>query len=115
MSLTETKKPSSAQAPFAKKAAALKAANAKQCQYVPAADGPVLRSHNQPAPPLSPRINDDQVLTFSQWCKLNALSERTGRRVLASGEGPVVTELSAARIGVTVGNNRAWQQARARG
>ncbi len=105
MSLTETKKPSSK-------------------AQVPAADGPVPRSHNAPPrrrrarttrrPPLPPLINDDQVLTFAQWCALNAFSERTGRRVLASGAGPIVTELSAARIGVTVGNNRIWQHSRSR-
>jgi hypothetical protein len=57
---------------------------------------------------------DEQVLSFRQWCVLNGFSERTGRRVLASGNGPVVIQLSEKRIGITVGNNRAWQQARAR-
>jgi hypothetical protein len=65
-------------------------------------------------PPLPPLINDDQVLTFPQWCALNAFSQRTGRRVLSGGDGPVVTELSASRIGVTVRNNRRWQESRAR-
>ena len=69
---------------------------------------------HDPHTPLPPLVNDDQVLSFSQWCVLNALSERTGRRVLKSGEGPIVTMLSAARIGVTVANNRRWQEARAR-
>ena len=58
--------------------------------------------------------NDHQVLTFREWCRLNRISERTGRRILASGDGPVVTQLSARRVGVTVGNNRAWQASRAR-
>ena len=57
----------------------------------------------------------NQVLTFREWCRINHISERTGRRLLASGTGPIVTQLSPHRIGITVGNNAAWQQSRARG
>lgn len=59
-------------------------------------------------------LHDAQVLTFHEWCQLNRFSERTGRRILASGAGPAVTQLSARRIGVTVGNNRRWQETRER-
>jgi len=62
----------------------------------------------------APLLNDDQVLTFAQWCELNSISKRTGRRIIASGNGPVVTELSPRRIGVSVGNNRRWQASRER-
>src|SRR4029077_9130126 len=52
----------------------------------------------------------DQVLTFHEWCRLNRISERTGRRILrgdyADIKAPVVTELTPKRIGVTVENNR---------
>jgi hypothetical protein len=58
--------------------------------------------------------DDNRVLSFRQWCILNGISTRTGRRLLASGNGPIVTQLSEKRIGVTVGNNRRWQEARAR-
>ena len=58
--------------------------------------------------------HDSQVLTFFEWCQLNRFSERTGRRVLNSGSGPVVTQLSPKRIGITVANNRAWQASKAR-
>ena len=58
--------------------------------------------------------NDAQFLTFFEWCQLNRFSESTGRRILASGDGPVVTQLGPKRIGVTVANNRRWQQMRAR-
>jgi hypothetical protein len=63
---------------------------------------------------LPPVLLDDQVLTFLQWVKLNALSERTGKRILASGTGPTVTRLSERRVGITVRDNRAWQESRAR-
>jgi hypothetical protein len=59
-------------------------------------------------------LHDEQVLSFAQWCALSGFSPRTGRRVLTSGSGPVITQLSEKRIGITVGNNRTWQQSRAR-
>jgi len=59
-------------------------------------------------------LDDDRVLTFNEWCALNGIGKRTGRRILTSGGGPVVTQLSERRIGITVGNNRRWQEARAR-
>jgi hypothetical protein len=34
---------------------------------------------------------DDQMLTHSQWCALNAISERDGRRIHGSGQGPTRT------------------------
>ena len=55
------------------------------------------------------------VLPFDIWCRLNNLSPRTGRRILASGNGPRVTQLSSNRIGITYADNRAWQESRARG
>ena len=78
------------------------------------------RSGNQRRPsalanPLSAPLNDYQVLNFPEWCRLNKISERTGRRILASGAGPIVTQLSPQRIGITLGNNRRWQESRARG
>jgi hypothetical protein len=65
-------------------------------------------------PALPAILNDDQVLTFGQWCDLNNISPRTGRRVLAAPGRPVVTQLSSKRIGISVKNNRAWQQSRER-
>jgi hypothetical protein len=57
----------------------------------------------------------DQILTFLEWCRLNRFSERTGRRVINSGTGPVVTQLSAKRIGISIANNAKWQASKARG
>ena len=59
--------------------------------------------------------NDNQVLTFHEWCQLNRISERTGRRILKSGSGPKVVQLSEKRIGITIGANRSWQEQQARG
>jgi hypothetical protein len=60
----------------------------------------------------STSIEDDQILNFREWCALISFSARTGRRVLDSNDGPIVTWLSAGRFGVSVGNNRAWQKSR---
>jgi hypothetical protein len=63
--------------------------------------------------PLS-MLLDTQVLTFREWCQLNRISMRTGRRILDSGRGPAIVQLSNKRIGITVGANRLWQQSRER-
>jgi hypothetical protein len=59
-------------------------------------------------------LHDTQVLTFGEWCALNRISERNGRRILAKPGGPTVTWLSARRQGITVLANRQWQQSRER-
>jgi hypothetical protein len=61
------------------------------------------------------RAHPNQVLTFREWCAFNRISARTGGRILASGNGPTVTQLSPHRIGITIGNNAAWQASRERG
>ena len=69
-----------------------------------------------PNEPLS-RLLDDQVLTIPEWRRLNRLPERTARRILNDPDPtkrPKVTQLSAKRAGITVANNRAWQESRAR-
>jgi hypothetical protein len=60
-------------------------------------------------------LDDDRVLTLAEWRKLNGLSERTARRILQSGDGPIITQLSPRRLGITVRNNRLWQKSRERG
>jgi hypothetical protein len=57
-------------------------------------------------------MEDDRVLSFDDWCKLNAFSRSTGQRIIASGNGPNFIKLSERRKGVTVGENRRWQQSR---
>jgi hypothetical protein len=56
----------------------------------------------------------DQILMFDEWCRLNRISERTGRRILKGGGGPTVTQLGNWRVGITVGNNALWQRTRER-
>jgi hypothetical protein len=60
------------------------------------------------------RESDDEILTFSEWCTLNKIGERTGQRLIANGEGPILTQLAARRIGITRRANREWQASRAR-
>jgi len=65
------------------------------------------------AEPLS-LLLDSQVLRFSEWCRLGGFSARTGRRSIASGDGPVITQLSSKRVGITVAADRAWKASRER-
>jgi hypothetical protein len=59
-------------------------------------------------------VDDQRVLTIAQWCEVNGFSLDTGRRLIKASKGPVITQTSDRRIGITVGNNRRWQQSRAR-
>jgi hypothetical protein len=51
----------------------------------------------------------DRVRSFPEWCDLNSISHDTGRRILASGKGPRVLQLSPHRIGIRDSDNRVWQ------
>jgi hypothetical protein len=42
----------------------------------------------------------DRINSFSEWCARSGFSEATGRRLLRSGKGPIVTWLSARRMGI---------------
>lgn len=57
---------------------------------------------------------DNRVLTLREWCEVNGFSWRTGHRLIKSGQGPVITQLSPRRIGITIANDRAWKAARER-
>jgi hypothetical protein len=56
-----------------------------------------------------------RVLSFKQWCEVNGFSAATGRRILQSGSGPKVTQLSPNRIGIREDHNAEWQETRIRG
>ena len=68
---------------------------------------------SDPAADRELEFNQFRVMSFAQWCALNGISPATGRRLLRSGRGPIVTRLSDRRIGITVGANVAWQAKRA--
>jgi hypothetical protein len=59
-------------------------------------------------------LDDQRVMTLRQWCEVNGFSWDTGRRLIKAGKGPIITQISDRRIGVTIGNNRRWQQSRER-
>jgi hypothetical protein len=67
---------------------------------VPALDGPLMA------------VLDDRVMTFAEWCQLNGIGIRTGRRILRGSDPPQVLQLTERRIGITVRANREWQQRR---
>jgi hypothetical protein len=71
--------------------------------------------YDQERPPMLAlrELNENQVLTFADWCRLNAISPSTGRRILKSGQGPTVVKLSQRRLGITLGANAKWQAKRA--
>jgi hypothetical protein len=57
-------------------------------------------------------MEDDRVLSFDEWCKLNNFSRSTGQRIIGAGNGPKFIRLSERRKGITVGENRRWQESR---
>jgi hypothetical protein len=57
-------------------------------------------------------MDDDRVMSFDDWCNLNGFSRSTGQRIVASGNGPRFIKLSEKRKGVTIGENRRWQESR---
>jgi hypothetical protein len=57
-------------------------------------------------------MEDDRVMSFDDWCKLNRFSRSTGQRICGAGKGPRFIQLSERRKGVTVGENRRWQESR---
>jgi hypothetical protein len=61
--------------------------------------------HEQPLP-----FKNYRVMSFAQWCEINNLSAATGRRILASGKGPKVIQLSERRIGIREDHNTEWQE-----
>jgi hypothetical protein len=54
----------------------------------------------------------DRVMTFREWCDERRISPSTGRRLIASGNGPAVIKLSQRRIGISVRADRAWLASR---
>ena len=59
-------------------------------------------------------VHPQQVMTLRQWADLNSLGYSSARRILASGQGPKITQLSERRIGIRVADNDKWQATRVR-
>jgi hypothetical protein len=59
-------------------------------------------------------LEDMQILSPRQWCKLMGFSCQTGKRIFKRGDGPTVIQLSRKRIGIRVGDARRWQEERKR-
>jgi hypothetical protein len=57
--------------------------------------------------------SDDEVRSFRAWCEACGISPATGRRIVKSGQGPVITRLSDRRIGVRGRHHRKWLDERA--
>jgi hypothetical protein len=58
--------------------------------------------------------DDDRVIPFVTWVRdYSGVSEPTARRICKpGGGGPPVVRLSARRLGVRLGDHRAWLKAR---
>jgi hypothetical protein len=59
-------------------------------------------------------LDDQRVMTKRQCAEINSISVWTLDRLIKAGKGPVITQISDRRIGVTIGNNRKWQASRER-
>ena len=59
-------------------------------------------------------LDDQRVMSIPQWCEVCNFSVWSGKRLIKAGKGPVITQISDRRIGITVANNRVWQRSRER-
>jgi hypothetical protein len=55
-----------------------------------------------------------RILTLREWAALNSLGLTNAKQIIASGEGPKVTQLSKRRIGIREDHAAEWQAARVR-
>jgi hypothetical protein len=54
----------------------------------------------------------DRVTPLSDWFRRVGLPSRSGRRLIASGQGPAITELTERRKGVRERDHLRWLEAR---
>lgn len=52
--------------------------------------------------------NAELVLSIRSWARLASIGYSSAKKLLASGKGPAVVQLSAHRIGVTTGAHQRW-------
>jgi predicted DNA-binding transcriptional regulator AlpA len=58
-------------------------------------------------------VDPDRVMPLPAWCERCGFSEATGRRLIKTGQGPIVTWLSERRMGIRERHHREWLDARA--
>jgi hypothetical protein len=58
------------------------------------------------------QIDLDRVTPLPDWFRRIGLPQRSGRRLIASGQGPVITELTERCKGVRERDHIAWLEAR---
>jgi hypothetical protein len=54
----------------------------------------------------------DRVIPLTDWFRRIGLPTRSGRRLIASGQGPTITELTERRKGVRERDHIQWLEAR---
>src|SRR5258707_909005 len=59
-------------------------------------------------------VDDLRVLTIPQAAEISGMSKWTLERLIKAGKGPIITQISDRRKGITVGNLRRWQKSRER-
>jgi predicted DNA-binding transcriptional regulator AlpA len=62
----------------------------------------------------APAPAPDRVFTLRQFSQLNGIGYRSAQRLIASGQGPRVTQLTERRIGIRESDAAEWQAARLR-
>jgi predicted DNA-binding transcriptional regulator AlpA len=72
------------------------------------------RRQRQREASIQQRDSSRRVMSFRDWCDLNNFSIPTGRRLIASGKGPKITQLGERRIGIREDHNAEWQDSRIR-
>jgi hypothetical protein len=70
---------------------------------------------SRPLPPIPSVLHDDMILPWPVWLQVAGLPDRSARRLVREGNGPIITQLSERRPGVRVLHHRQWADARARG
>jgi hypothetical protein len=57
-------------------------------------------------------VNEDLILSFSEWAELAGLSLRAARELRARGQGPRCIKITDKKLGVTLAEHRRWTKAR---
>ena len=61
---------------------------------------------------LAQQLGADRVMSFEAWCQLAGISLSTGKRLIAAGRGPKLTQTSERRRGVRLHHHHEWLDSR---